>query len=76
MFSMPKNLIFIFLIFFFTSDVFAQRLLLGASTTDIMFKKKDLTSPEQYNYNSDERYQNQRLDNFPNKFSKIMKYHL
>ena len=58
------RLFFILFIILFASDVFAQRLLLGASTTDIMFEKKDLSSPEQYNYNSDKRYRNDLIQNY------------
>ena len=58
------RLFFILFIIIFASDAFAQRILLGASTTDIMFEKKDLSSPEQYNYNSDKRYRNDLIQNY------------
>ena len=61
---MFTRLFFIIFIILFASDAFAQRLLLGASTTDIMFEKKDLSSPEQYNYNSDKRYRNDLIQNY------------
>ena len=39
------RLFFILFIILFASDVFAQRLLLGASTTIIIFENKDNSSP-------------------------------
>ena len=56
MFPMPKNLILIFPIFFFTSDVFAQRLLLCLSNTDILLQKENNEPVNQYYYNTDKNY--------------------